>query len=119
VEVYEIQFLLLQQSILYYNDSGQGETSSGLSQIPHPFEKERMKERKGAAPSWPPPLGIERTHLVLYIAGLVIIVIGYLLMSVGPWDNPISRSLAPVVLLVAYIVVIPLAILWKGSKAKD
>ena len=49
------------------------------------------------------------------IIGLVVMVIGYMLLSVGPWDNPISRTIAPLVLLVAYLIIFPLAILWKGK----
>ncbi len=75
-----------------------------------------MKDKK-VTPSWPPPLGIERTHILLYAAGLVVCIIGYLLLSVGPWDNPISRTVAPLVLLLAYLVIFPIAIL-KGSKKK-
>jgi hypothetical protein len=74
-----------------------------------------LKEKK-VSPSWPPPLGIDRSHVILYVAGLVVCVIGYLLMSVGPWDNPISRSVAPLVLLLAYLVIFPMAILKKSDK---
>lgn len=75
-----------------------------------------MKEKKGAAPAWPPPLPISRLNVKLYLVGLAVLVLGYLLLSVGPWDNPLSRSFAPLVLLVAYVVIFPLAILWKGKK---
>lgn len=74
-----------------------------------------MKEKKGS-PTWPPPLGIDKSHVILYAIGLGVMVLGYMLLSVGPWDNPVSRSVAPLVLLLAYIVIFPLAILWKGRR---
>lgn len=50
--------------------------------------------------------------------GLVVIIIGYLLMAQGPWDNPLSLSASPIVLLFAYLVVIPFAILYSKKKEK-
>ena len=71
---------------------------------------------KKVSPSWPPPLGIDRSHVIFYLVGLIVMVIGYLLLSVGPWDNPISRTIAPLVLLLAYLVIFPIAILKKSKK---
>ena len=59
-------------------------------------------------------------NYIFFIAGIGIIILGYVLMAQGPWDNPISLSFSPVVLLIGYIIVIPLAILFrKGKKEKD
>ena len=59
-------------------------------------------------------------NYIFFIAGIGIIIIGYFLMAQGPWDNPLSLSFSPVVLLIGYIIVIPLAILFrKGKKEKD
>lgn len=55
-------------------------------------------------------------------AGIGVIVVGYLLMSTGlnddNWDSPLAVSVAPVVLVIGYCVVIPLAIML-GSFKKD
>lgn len=59
-----------------------------------------------------PPVKIERRNLLLYLLGLGILIIGYGLLSQGPWDNPLSLTVAPLVLLIGYVVIIPLAILW-------
>ncbi len=74
-----------------------------------------MKEKK-VTPAWPPPLDIDKRHVFLYALGFVVCIIGYLLLSVGPWDNPISRTIAPLVLLVAYVVIFPMAIMKKSNK---
>lgn len=60
-----------------------------------------------------------RENYLFLILGLVILIIGNYLMTQGPWDNPISLSLSPVVLLVAYLVVFPLAILYKKKKSDN
>ena len=54
-------------------------------------------------------------YYVLYI-GIGILLVGFVLMSDGPWDNPLSRSISPIVLLVGYLVVIPLSIVFKLPK---
>lgn len=50
--------------------------------------------------------------------GILIIVIGYICLSTPPWDSFISRTLAPILLVLGYCVVIPISIFLKESKAK-
>lgn len=56
----------------------------------------------------------------MLIGGCIgIIVVGFLLMSTGistGWDNPLAVSVAPIVLVVAYCILIPLAIMFGGKK---
>jgi len=54
-------------------------------------------------------------YYTLYL-GIGILIVGYFLMSQGPWDNPISRSISPIIILVAYLIVIPLSIIFKLPK---
>ncbi|MBM3329349.1 MAG: hypothetical protein FJY67_07750 [Calditrichaeota bacterium] len=65
-----------------------------------------------------PPLHISRTQVALYAIGAVLLILGYLLMSIGPWDNPLSRTVAPLMLLVVYLLVFPAAILWEARRRK-
>ena len=60
-----------------------------------------------------------RNNYVILIAGLLIIFIGFYLMNQGPWDNPLSLTVAPLVLLVAYVVIIPLAIYYKKPSGSN
>ena len=58
---------------------------------------------------------------ILIGSGIAVIVIGFLLLATGigdSWDNPLAVSVAPVVLVIGYCVVIPIAILF-GDKTKD
>jgi len=55
----------------------------------------------------------------IYLLGAIaILIIGYLFMAQAPWDGFISLTLSPIVLLVAYVIIIPLAILLKSSSFK-
>lgn len=55
-----------------------------------------------------------KNYTLLYI-GVGILIIGYFLMAQGPWDNPVSRTISPLVLLVAYLIVFPLAIFYNNN----
>ena len=59
-----------------------------------------------------------RNNYILLFAGIITLIIGYFLLAQGPWDNPVSLSIAPIVLLIAYVVIFPLAIMYK-KKAKN
>jgi hypothetical protein len=59
-----------------------------------------------------------RRDFVMLGIGLATIIVGYLLMSNGMgvdnWDNPLAVSVAPVILVIGYCVIIPLAIMFGG-----
>jgi hypothetical protein len=56
-----------------------------------------------------------KNNYFILIGGLLILFLGYVLMNQSPWDNPLSLTIAPIVLLIGYLVVIPLAIYYKKS----
>ncbi len=60
----------------------------------------------------------ERPNYILILAGIGALILGYFLMTMGPWDNPISLSISPIVLLIGYLIIIPLAILFSSTKNK-
>lgn len=59
----------------------------------------------------------DRLNYRLFLAGILVIIIGYIAMAQGPWNNFLSLHVAPILLLIGYCVLIPLAIL-KRSKPK-
>lgn len=61
---------------------------------------------------------MNKKNLLLIAIGVLLLVIGFLCLATGPADNPISLTVAPLVLCLAYLVVIPLGILWR-SKNED
>ncbi|MBU0519360.1 hypothetical protein KJ564_10540 [bacterium] len=54
----------------------------------------------------------------LFFGGILLIIIGYIMMMQGPHDSFLSLHLSPVLLVLGYCVIIPLAILLK-PKVKD
>ena len=58
------------------------------------------------------------TSLNLKIVGLCIalLISGYILLGQGPVNNPLSLSVAPVILVAVYLVLIPVAIIIRGKE---
>ncbi len=47
-----------------------------------------------------------------------VIAVGYIFLSIGPWDSFWSLSLAPVLLGLGYFVLIPYAIMTRGERPR-
>ncbi|MFC1493393.1 DUF3098 domain-containing protein [candidate division KSB1 bacterium] len=61
-------------------------------------------------------LPFDNTNYRLFGIGLAVIIIGYIFMNIGPVDSFWSLTLAPTVLVIGYLVIIPLAILYNNKK---
>lgn len=59
-----------------------------------------------------------KKNILLVALGALLIVIGFVCLAQGPADNPVSLTVAPIILIFAYLVVIPLGILWGGKNQK-
>lgn len=61
-----------------------------------------------------------RKHYMYIAAGVGVIALGFVLMATGvdQWDNPLAIDVAPLVLVIGYCVLIPLAIMWSGKNEK-
>ena len=59
---------------------------------------------------------LNKKNIILIAIGVLLLVIGFLCLATGPADNPVSLTVAPLILVVAYMVVIPLGILFTGKK---
>lgn len=59
-----------------------------------------------------------KKNILLVAIGTLLIVIGFICLAQGPAENPVSLTVAPVILVFAYLVVIPLGIFWGGKSQK-
>jgi len=55
------------------------------------------------------------TNYKIFGAGILVLILGYLSLMKGPVDSFWSLTLAPILLLIGYLVIIPYAILYKKS----
>ena len=59
---------------------------------------------------------MNKKNMILIALGVLLLVIGFACLATGPADNPVSLTVAPLILVLAYLVVIPVGILWKSKK---
>ena len=78
-------------------------------------QKKSVTEKKSSKES-PFKMYWTKTNYYLFALGFIILVLGYFLLSSNPWDGFASLSLAPIVLLIAYIIIFPLSILFINKK---
>jgi hypothetical protein len=65
------------------------------------------------------PFVLGTMNYVLFGLGMLIVIVGYVSLAQGPADSFWSLTLAPILLVIGYVIVIPLAIMYKGSKSQQ
>lgn len=58
-------------------------------------------------------------NILLFIISIVVLIVGYIFLSQGPVDNPLSISVAPFILVGGYCIFVPFSILYKGKQKKE
>ncbi len=58
-----------------------------------------------------------RRNWAIFAVGIAAIVLGYVLLSIPPADGFLSLTAAPVLLVLGYCVILPLAILYRDASA--
>ncbi len=56
---------------------------------------------------------------MIFLAAIAVIVIGYICMAQPPVDGFLSLTLAPILLVIGYVFLIPAALLMKSQKELD
>ena len=90
-------------------------------------QQRRPVPRRQAGPRTPSTVAIpfDRTNLMIFGAALLVIVIGFGFMSTGMteevmhegiWNSPLAIGVAPVVLVIGYCVIVPLAIMFRPKQ---
>jgi len=59
-----------------------------------------------------------RANYFLFAAAMVVIVLGYVTLTQPPWNNFWSLTVAPILLVLGYCVLIPVALLYQKRKKK-
>jgi len=57
-----------------------------------------------------------KKNILIVAVGVLLLAIGFFCLAQGPSDNPVSLTVAPLILVFAYLVVVPFGILWGGKK---
>jgi membrane protein YdbS with pleckstrin-like domain len=62
------------------------------------------------------PFYLTKLNYIFLIIAIIVLVIGFYLMTLGEWDSPVSLTIAPLVVLFGYIVVVPFGIFKRFKK---
>jgi hypothetical protein len=57
-----------------------------------------------------------KINYIIFGIGLVFIVLGYLIMATGSVNSTQSLTVAPIMLLVGYLILVPLALIYKRKQ---
>ncbi|MEI7811666.1 MAG: hypothetical protein WCJ01_04475 [Ignavibacteria bacterium] len=82
------------------------------------------KVKKNARPvkkNYSSPFSIcwTKENYYLLILGLVLLTIGFYVMSIGSWDNPVALTLSPLLLITGYLLVLPSSIFYKKKLSEE
>ena len=58
----------------------------------------------------------DKENYILFGAGIITIISGFIIMALGDTYSFQSLSLAPIILFIGYIILIPIALLYKKKK---
>ena len=58
----------------------------------------------------------EKENYIFFVAGIVSVILGYIIMATGETYSFQSLSLAPILLFIGYIILIPIALIYKKRK---
>ncbi len=80
--------------------------------------RKQIKQTKKAKVS---PFNIywEKQNYQLLILGIVVIVIGFYFMTIGPWDSFSSLVISPILLFIGYVIIFPLSIFLRKKSEKE
>jgi hypothetical protein len=71
------------------------------------MENRQTKKHVGRQPAYP----FQKSQVRLFLIGLGVLTAGFVALSQGPWNSLLSLTIAPILLVTAYVVLIPLSIL--------
>jgi len=75
--------------------------------------KAKVKKQK------PVFLDLSVMNYLIFAVAVMVIVLGYVSLSKGPADSFWSLTLAPILLVIGYCILVPLSIFWRTRKTKN
>ncbi|MCF7805962.1 MAG: DUF3098 domain-containing protein [Candidatus Marinimicrobia bacterium] len=60
-----------------------------------------------------------RENYLIFLGGVILIILGYILMAAGDTYSTLSITIAPLMLVISYLVVIPLAIVYRSKSTEQ
>lgn len=61
----------------------------------------------------------DKTNYIFLFLGILSIILGFYLMSIGPWDSTASLVFSPILLFLGYVLIFPASILYRKKSQKN
>ncbi len=82
-------------------------------------KKSFRKTRKSATPVSPFSIYWSKQNYYFLFLGFAVIILGFYLMSIGPWDSFPSLVVSPILLILGYILIFPASIFFRRKNKKE
>jgi hypothetical protein len=73
------------------------------------------KNRPGLFQDW----SFSTTNYLIFGVGIVTVILGYVIMALGEVDSTQSVTIAPLLLFLGYVVIIPVSIMYRKKTKQD
>ena len=80
--------------------------------------QKEIKRGRGKSKQKTAAIPFTKDNYRLFGIGLLVVILGYIALSKGPWDSFWSLTLAPILLVIGYCVIFPVAILYRKKEKK-
>jgi len=60
-----------------------------------------------------------KENFIIFFGGLALIILGYILMALGDTYSALSLTISPLILFIAYLVIVPLAIMYRKKSPEN
>ena len=82
-------------------------------------DRQRSRTRRGEETALQYTLPYDKRNGIVFVAAIALILIGYVCMAQPPVDGFLSLTLAPILLVIGYVFLMPAALLMKTQKEME
>jgi len=76
----------------------------------------KIKKKTKKSPTFIEKLTLKGANYIIFGIGILVIILGYFIMASGDTYSFRTLTIAPILLLIGYLVIIPIAILYKKKE---
>ena len=58
-------------------------------------------------------------NYIIFMIGILVIILGFIFLAQGPADSVSSLTIAPILLVLSYCIIIPISIIYKKKKSTE
>ena len=61
----------------------------------------------------------KKQNYLILVAAAILLIVGYFVMSIDPWNSTPAIVISPIILLIVYILIVPAAILYRKKTVSN